>query len=39
MRIRVSAKEKAAWTRAAEKQGRDLSNWLRFIANREAATA
>jgi hypothetical protein len=36
MRIRVTAAEKEAWTVAAERDGRDLSGWLRFIANREA---
>jgi hypothetical protein len=36
MRLRVTSAEKEAWTRAAGKDGRDLSNWLRFVANREA---
>lgn len=36
MRLRLTATEKEAWTRAAEKDGRDMSNWLRHIANREA---
>jgi uncharacterized protein (DUF1778 family) len=36
IRIRVTATEKAAWEVAAERDGRDLSGWLRFIANREA---
>lgn len=36
MRIRVTAAEKAAWEAAAARDGRDLSGWLRFIANREA---
>jgi uncharacterized protein (DUF1778 family) len=39
MRIRVTAAEKKAWTTAAEADGRDLSNWLRFVANREAENA
>ncbi len=36
MRLRLTSDEKKAWTLAAEKDGRDLSNWLRFLANREA---
>jgi hypothetical protein len=36
IRIRVTEAEKEAWTAAAERDGRDLSGWLRFIANREA---
>ncbi len=36
IRIRVTTTEKAAWEGAAERDGRDLSGWLRFIANREA---
>lgn len=36
IRVRVTASEKEAWTEAAEREGRDLSGWLRFIANREA---
>jgi uncharacterized protein (DUF1778 family) len=39
MRIRVTAEEKAIWMAAAERDGRDLSGWLRFIANREADAA
>jgi hypothetical protein len=35
MRIRVTTAEKEAWAAAAERDGRDLSGWLRFIANRE----
>jgi uncharacterized protein (DUF1778 family) len=34
LRLRLTAAEKALWTRTAENAGRDLSNWLRFIANR-----
>jgi hypothetical protein len=37
IRIRVTEAEKGAWTAAAERDGRDLSGWLRFIANREAS--
>ncbi len=33
IRIRVTASEKEAWETAAERDGRDLSGWLRFIAN------
>jgi hypothetical protein len=36
MRLRCTSTEKAVWTAAAERDGRDLSNWLRFLANREA---
>jgi hypothetical protein len=36
IRIRTTAAEKEAWAAAAERDGRDLSGWLRFIANREA---
>jgi hypothetical protein len=36
IRIRVTTSEKEAWEAAAERDGRDLSGWLRFIANREA---
>jgi hypothetical protein len=36
IRIRVTATEKVAWEVAAARDGRDLSGWLRFIANREA---
>jgi hypothetical protein len=36
IRIRVTEAEKEAWTTAAERDGRDLSGWLRFLANREA---
>lgn len=28
--------EKEAWTAKAKTDGRDLSGWLRFLANREA---
>jgi uncharacterized protein (DUF1778 family) len=35
LRLRLTSEEKKAWTLAAEKDGRDLSNWLRFLANRE----
>lgn len=36
IRIRVTAEEKAAFNAAAKKQGRELSNWLRFVANEAA---
>lgn len=36
MRLRLTAEEKEAWTKAAEKEGRDLSNWLRYLANEAA---
>lgn len=36
IRVRVTVKEKEAWTTKARSDGRDLSGWLRFLANREA---
>lgn len=39
IRIRLTAAEKGAWTAAAEHDGRDLSGWLRFLANRELQSA
>ena len=36
IRLRLTEAEKEAWTAAAERDGRDLSGWLRFLANREA---
>jgi len=36
IRIRTTTAEKEMWAEAAERDGRDLSGWLRFIANREA---
>jgi hypothetical protein len=36
LRLRLTAAEKEAFTAAAEKDGRDLSGWLRFIASRES---
>jgi uncharacterized protein (DUF1778 family) len=39
MRIRVTDDEKEAWARAAAKDGRTVSNWLRYIANRAAGLA
>ena len=36
IRIRTTTAEKEAWAVAAERDGRDVSGWLRFIANREA---
>jgi hypothetical protein len=35
VRVRVTTEEKATWTRVADEDGRDLSGWLRFLANRE----
>jgi uncharacterized protein (DUF1778 family) len=34
VRLRLTAGEKALWTKAADAAGRDLSNWLRYVANR-----
>ena len=39
MRIRVTEAEKAAWARAAAKDGRNVSNWLRYLANKAAGVA
>lgn len=36
IRVRLTATEKEAFTKAAEKEGRDLSNWLRWVARRES---
>jgi uncharacterized protein (DUF1778 family) len=33
IRVRLTAEEKEAWTKAALKDGRDLSNWLRWLAS------
>ncbi len=39
IRLRLTADEKGSWIRAAHAAGRDLSNWLRYIANRETGRA
>jgi hypothetical protein len=39
IRLRLTTEEKAAFTAAAKKDNRDLSNWLRTIARREAGLA
>ncbi len=36
VRIRITTDEKDAWSAAAEKDGRDLSGWLRHLANKAA---
>jgi uncharacterized protein (DUF1778 family) len=36
IRVRLTSNEKEAWAQAAVRTGRDLSNWIRFVANREA---
>ena len=36
LHIRVSAEEKQAWERRAEEEGRPLSGWVRYVANRAA---
>lgn len=36
IRLRLTAVEKDAFAKAAEKEGRDLSNWIRWIAGRAA---
>lgn len=36
IRVRLTAQEKEAWTKAATKDGRDLSGWLRWLANQAA---
>ena len=38
LRLRLTAGQKEAFTKAAERAGLDLSSWLRSIAVREAAT-
>ena len=35
LRQRLTSTEKTAWTEAALRDGRDLSNWLRHVANQE----
>ncbi len=37
IRIRTTTAEKEAWAAAAARDGRDVSGWLRFLANREAS--
>jgi hypothetical protein len=36
VRVRVTSEEKGLWTASAKADGRDLSGWLRYLANREA---
>ena len=36
MRLRLSSVEKEAFCAAAKKEGRGLSNWLRWVARRAA---
>jgi uncharacterized protein (DUF1778 family) len=36
IRLRLTTEEKEAFTKAAAKEGRDLSNWLRWIASQAA---
>jgi len=36
MRLRLTSAEKKAFNQAATREGRDLSNWLRWVARREA---
>jgi uncharacterized protein (DUF1778 family) len=38
LRLRLTAAQKEAFTRAAQRVGLDLSNWLRSIAVREAGS-
>lgn len=35
VRVRVSSAEKSQWELCAQRNERTLSNWLRFLANRE----
>lgn len=37
LRVRILHSEKADWKRAAKKAGKSVSEWLRELANREAA--
>jgi len=39
MRLRLSSADKKAFAAAARREGRDLSNWLRWIARRAAGVA
>jgi uncharacterized protein (DUF1778 family) len=36
IRLRLTTEEKTAFNEAAAREGRDLSNWLRWVARREA---
>lgn len=36
IRLRLTTEEKEAFANAAAKEGRDLSNWLRWVASRAA---
>jgi hypothetical protein len=36
LRLRLTSAQKETFTAAADRAGLDLSNWLRFIATREA---
>jgi uncharacterized protein (DUF1778 family) len=36
IRVRLTTGEKAAWTEAARLDGRDLSGWIRHVANTAA---
>lgn len=39
IRIRITTAEKEAWAKAAAADGRDVSGWLRHLANQAAARA
>jgi hypothetical protein len=36
IRLRLTDAEKEAFVKAAEREGRDLSNWIRWVAGRAA---
>ncbi len=36
LRLRLTTEEKDAFNAAAKREGRDLSNWLRWVARRAA---
>jgi hypothetical protein len=39
IRVRLTTAEKTAWTEAARKDGRDLSGWIRHLANTAAGVS
>lgn len=39
LRLRLTATEKELWTQVAKSAGRDLSNWLRYVANEAARSS
>jgi len=39
VRVRMTAEQKALFTKAAQEMGLDLSGWLRYVALKEAKSA